>query len=52
MSKNKKDREKKGLVKKSASREKMKVTETLSCGCCMPVFKVDECGCMETRICC
>ena len=48
----KKNREKKGTAKKSATGGKTKVVDTFACGCCRPIVAVDDCGCMETRILC
>ena len=41
---------KKRMAKKSAS--KGKTIDTLACGCCGPIVRVDDCGCLETPICC
>jgi hypothetical protein len=55
----KKYREKKGIAKKSASREKTKIDATFDCGCCIPVDTVDDYGCavndrgcVDTCMCC
>jgi hypothetical protein len=55
----KKYREKKGIAKKSASREKTKIDDIFDCGCCIPVDTVDDCGCavddygcVDTCMCC
>jgi hypothetical protein len=52
-------REKKGIAKKSASREKTKIEDTFDCGYCIPVDTVDDCGCavdycgcVDTCMCC
>jgi hypothetical protein len=48
----KKNRTKKRTTKKLATREKAKAGETFACGCCGAILAVDDCGCMETCICC
>jgi hypothetical protein len=35
-----------------ATRGKARAVDTFACGCCRPIVAVDDCGCMETRICC